>query len=90
MRKFLIGIPMYLLWGYAFLGYILLMLIFIGILLGLLFNSVTGLAVLENLIFLYDELLTRQGLLGWIIAIWLPGQYFLSYSIYNFLKKYYY
>ena len=90
MRKFLIGIPMYLLWGYAFLGYILLMLIFISILLGLLFNSLTGLAVLENLISLFDELLNRQGLLGWIIAIWLPGQYFLSYAIYDFLKKYYY
>jgi hypothetical protein len=66
------------------------MLIFIGILLGLLFNSLTGLAILENLIFLFDELLTRQGFLGWIIAIWLPGQYFLSYAIYDFLKKYYY
>ena len=90
MRKFLIGVPMYLSWAYALLGYILLMLIFIGILLGLLFNSVTRFAILENLIFLYDDLLTRQGLLGWIMAIWLPGQYFLSYAIYNFLKKYYY
>ena len=90
MRKFLIGIPMYLSWAYALLGYILLMLIFIGILLGLLFNSVTELAVLENLITLYDILLNRQGVLGWIMAIWLPGQYFLSYAIYNFLKKYYY
>ena len=90
MRKFLIGIPMYLSWAYALLGYILLMLIFIGILLGLLLNSLTGLAILENLIFLYDELLTRQGLIGWIMAIWLPGQYFFSYAIYNFLKKYYY
>ena len=90
MRKFLIGIPMYLSWAYALLGYILLMLIFIGILLGLLFNSVTELAVLENLITLYDELLNRQGVLGWIMAIWLPGQYFLSYAIYNFLKEYYY
>jgi hypothetical protein len=90
MRRFLIGIPMYLSWAYALLGYILLMLIFIGILLGLLFNSVTRFAILENLIFLYDDLLTRQGLLGWIMAIWLPGQYFLSYAIYNFLKKYYY
>ena len=90
MRKFLIGIPMYLSWAYALLGYILLMLIFIGILLGLLFNSVTELAVLENLITLYDVLLNRQGVLGWIMAIWLPGQYFLSYAIYNFLKKYYY
>ena len=90
MRKFLIGIPMYLSWAYALLGYILLMLIFIGILLGLLFDSINELAVLENLIFLFDELLTRQGVLGWIMAIWLPGQYFLSYAIYNFLKKYYY
>ena len=90
MRKFLIGIPMYLSWAYALLGYILLMLIFIGILLGLLFNSVTELAVLENLITLYDVLLNRQGVLGWIMAIWLPGQYFLSYAIYDFLKKYYY
>ena len=90
MRKFLIGIPMYLSWAYALLGYILLMLIFIGILLGLLFNSVTELAVLENLITLYDILLNRQGVLGWIMAIWLPGQYFLSYAIYNFLKEYYY
>jgi len=90
MRRFIIGIPMYLSWAYALLGYILLMLIFIGILLGLLFNSVTRFAILENLIFLYDDLLTRQGLLGWIMAIWLPGQYFLSYAIYNFLKKYYY
>ena len=90
MRKFLIGIPMYLSWAYALLGYILLMLIFIGILLGLLFDSITELAVLENLITIYDELLNRQGVLGWIMAIWLPGQYFLSYAIYNFLKKYYY
>ncbi|MDA7828697.1 hypothetical protein N9A48_02610 [Gammaproteobacteria bacterium] len=90
MRKFLIGVPMYLSWAYALFGYIVLMLIFIGILLEILFNSITGLAVLENLIYLYDELLTRQGLIGWIIAIWIPGQYFLSYAIYDFLRKYYY
>tara|TARA_Y100000385_G_scaffold216793_1_gene225803 strand:- start:197 stop:469 length:273 start_codon:yes stop_codon:yes gene_type:complete len=90
MRRFLIGIPMYVSWAYALFGYILLMLIFIGILLGLLLNSVTGFAVLENLMYLYDNLLTKQGLLGWIMAIWLPGQFFLSYAIYNFLKKYYY
>jgi len=81
---------MYLSWAYALFGYIVLMLIFIGILLELLFNSITGLTVLENLIYLYDELLTRQGLIGWIIAIWIPGQYFLSYAIYDFLRKYYY
>tara|TARA_Y100000385_G_scaffold217283_1_gene226347 strand:+ start:110 stop:382 length:273 start_codon:yes stop_codon:yes gene_type:complete len=90
MKRILIGIPMYLSLAYALLGCILLMLIFIGILLGLLLNSETALAVLENLISLYDNLLTKQGFIGWIMAIWLPGQYFLAYAIYNFLRKYYY
>jgi|TARA_B110000444_G_scaffold191427_1_gene181168 hypothetical protein len=89
MRKLLIGVPMYFFGAYALFGYILLMLLFIAISWGLLFNSITGFAALENLMSLYNELLYRQGLLGWIMAIWLPGQYFLSYAIYNFLKKYY-
>ena len=90
MKKFLIGIPMYLSWAYALLGYIFLILIFLGILLGLLFDSVAEFAILKSILFLYNDLLTRYGILGWIAAIWLPGQYFLSYAIYNFLKKYYY
>ena len=89
MKKFLIGVPMYFFGAYALFGYMSLMLLFLGILIGLLFNSIAEFAILQNIIFLYDDLL-RNGVVGWIVAIWIPGQYFLSYAIYNFLKEYYY
>ena len=89
MKKFLIGVPMYFFGANALLGYVTLMLLFLGILIGLLFNSIAEFAILQNIIFLYDDLL-RNGVVGWIVAIWIPGQFFLSYAIYNFLKEYYY
>jgi hypothetical protein len=90
MRKILIGIPMYLSWAYALLGLYFINANIYWYFIRASVQLLTGLTILENLIFLFDELLTRQGFLGWIIAIWLPGQYFLSYAIYDFLKKYYY
>ena len=89
MKKFLIGVLMYFFGANALLGYLALMLLFLGILIELLFNSIAEFAILQNIIFLYDDLL-RNGVVGWIVAIWIPGQYFLSYAIYNFLKEYYY
>ena len=89
MKKFLIGVLMYFFGANALLGYVALMLLFLGILIELLFNSIAEFAILQNIIFLYDYLL-RNGVVGWIVAIWIPGQYFLSYAIYNFLKEYYY
>jgi len=80
---------MYFFGANALLGYVALMLLFLGILIGLLFNPIAEFAILQNIIFLYDDLL-RNGVVGWIVAIWIPGQYFLSYAIYNFLKEYYY
>ena len=89
MKKFLIGVLMYFFGANALLGYVALMLLFLGILIELLFNSIAEFAILQNIIFLYDDLL-RNGVVGWIVAIWIPGQFFLSYAIYNFLKEYYY
>ena len=89
MRKFLIGIPMCFFGAYALLGYISLILIFLLILLELLIGPIGGSSVLQNVIAFF-KILFENGFVGLITAIWTPGQFYISYLISNFLKKYYY
>ena len=89
MRKFLIGVPMYFFGANALLGYVTLMLIIIGVLLELIVGPIGKASVLQNVIDFFNILFTN-GFVGLITAIWVPGQFYISYLIYNFLKKYYY
>ena len=89
MKKFLIGVPMYFFGAYALLGYVTLMLILIGVLIELLIGPIGKSSVLENVIAFFN-ILFKSGFVGLITAIWTPGQFYISYLIYNFLKKYYY
>ena len=89
MKKFLIGVPMYFFGAYALLGYVTLMLILIGVLIELLIGPIGKSSVLENVIAFFN-ILFESGFVGLIVAIWTPGQFYISYLICNFLKKYYY
>ena len=89
MRKFLIGVPMCFFWAYAFLGYVTFMLIFLGVLIELLIGPIGNSSVLQNVIAFF-KILFENGFVGLITAIWTPGQFYISYLISNFLKKYYY
>ena len=89
MKKFLIGVPMYFFGAYALLGYVTLMLLLIGVLIELLIGPIGKSSVLKNIIDFFN-ILFDSGFVGLIAAIWTPGQFYISYLICNFLKKYYY
>jgi len=76
-------------WAYAFLGYVTFMLIFLGVLIELLIGPIGKSSVLQNVIDFF-KILFEYGFVGLITAIWTPGQFYISYLISNFLKKYYY
>ena len=86
MRKFLISIPMYFFGAYALLGYVMLMLIFIGILLTPLLGSILDIDVLGNVISVFEVLL-NGGAVGWIALAWTFGQFFIAYALHKYLRS---
>ena len=88
MRKLLISIPMYFFGAYALLGYLMLMLIFIGILLTPLLGSILDIDVLGNVISFFDVGL-NAGAVGWIAVAWTFGQFFIAYALYKYLRSIY-
>ena len=55
----------------------------------LLIGPIGNSSVLQNVIDFF-KILFEYGFVGLITAIWTPGQFYISYLISNFLKKYYY
>ena len=87
MKKLIVGIFRFVFWGYAMLGYLLLMSIVPLILLGILFKPLQELMILENVLALL-EVLMSNGFVGLIVITFYVGQFFLSYYLYKWLGRF--
>tara|TARA_B100001094_G_scaffold330568_1_gene396077 strand:- start:584 stop:850 length:267 start_codon:yes stop_codon:yes gene_type:complete len=87
MKKSIIGIFRFIFWGYAILGYLLLMSIVPLILLGILIKPLKEFMILENVLALFSTLMS-DGIVGFIAIIFYAGQFFLSYYLYKWLGRF--
>ena len=75
-------------WLYYMSGVVTLFAIWIGIFLSLFFPNMPYISnVLPNLLDLLQTL-GDNGLVGLIVLLFVVGQYFLAYYLYDFLKKF--
>ena len=87
LRNFLIHFLRFIFWAYAMLGYILMVSLVPLILLGLFFEPVTNIKILNNLLSLASTLLSN-GFVGLLAIALYGGQFFFSFYLYKKLSTF--